>query len=103
MRTESQIAIPEIIYYDKRKPSFSLLEKMYFEPGTKNDWEALHELHYKSTSGTSGRYYRVTLDDALVGICVMTSPRGLLAPRHELFPALKPSGGDTKITNTHRY
>lgn len=103
MNTESQIDVPEVIYNPKPRAHFALLEEMWFEPGTKDDWEALHELHYKSTSGTSGRYYRVTLHNELIGICVMTSPRGLLAPRHELFPALKPDGADTKITNTHRY
>ena len=103
MPNESLIAIPEIIYPELPKPRFALLGEMMFETGTKEDWEALHELHYKSTSGTSGRYYKVTLHDDLIGICVMTSPRGLLAPRHELFPLLKPDGADTKITNTHRY
>ena len=93
----------QVTVIDNPKPQFPLLREMIFETGTKDDWEELHELHYKSTNGTSGRYYRVTLHGQLIGVCVMTSPRGLLAPRHELFPHLKPGPGETKITNTYRY
>jgi ABC-type ATPase with predicted acetyltransferase domain len=42
------------------------------------------------------------LDDQLIGVCIYSLPRGLLAARHELFPALKP-GRDTKVTNTYRF
>lgn len=83
--------------------SFPLLNEMIFEPGGREDWEALHELHYKAVGRTGGRYYRVSLHGQLVGVCIMTQPRGLLAPRHDLFPNLKPGSGDTKYTNTYRY
>lgn len=85
------------------QPRFALLEEMVFERGTKEDWEELHALHYKATNATGGHYYRVTLHGKLIGVCVMTSPRGLLAPRHKLFPKIKPGTGENKITNTHRY
>lgn len=89
----------------KPKAQFSPLKEMIFEAGTRADWDELHELHYKATSSTGGRYYRVSLDGQLVGVCVMTAPRGLLRPRHDLFPALKPVGlnKDTTLTNTYRY
>jgi ABC-type ATPase with predicted acetyltransferase domain len=84
-------------------PNFPLLREMIFEEGTREDWEALHELHYKAVGRTGGRYYRVSLRGELVGVCIMTQPRGLLRDRHELFPHLKPGRGDTKYTNTYRY
>lgn len=84
-------------------PSFSPLEDMVIGPGTKEDWEELHELHYKSTGRTAGRVYRISLGDLLVGVCVMTSPRGLLKSRHELFPHIAATGADTRITNVHRF
>lgn len=85
------------------QPNFPLLDEMVFEPGTRDDWETLHELHYKAVGRTGGRYYRVSLRGELVGVCIMTQPRGLLRDRHELFPNLKPGKGDTKYTNTYRY
>lgn len=100
MNLEIDVDIHRDLYPE---PVFSLLNEMIFEPGTKEDWAALHELHYKSTSSTGGHYYKVTLHGELIAVCVMTSPRGLLAPRHLLFPNIKPGAGETKITNTYRY
>ena len=71
------------------QPKFALLDEMLFERGTKEDWDALHELHYKATNATGGHYYRVSLHGELIGVCVMTSPRGLLGPRHKLFPRIR--------------
>lgn len=83
---------------------FPLLSNMYIERGTKEDWEVLHEFHYKSEGGAMGaRYYRVVMGDKLVGVCVMCYPRGLLKDRHKLWPGIKPGGEDTKLTNTYRY
>ncbi len=82
---------------------FDLLNHMIIEPGDKTDWETLHELHYKSTGRTAGRVYRISLKGDLVGCVVMTSPRGLLKARHDLFPILAAGGGDTRITNVHRF
>lgn len=74
---------------------------MRVERGTKDDWYALHELHYKSSGKAVGRVWRCMLDDKLVAVAVVSSPRLLLAGRHVLFPKLKP-GNDSKITNTYR-
>lgn len=86
------------------RPAFPMLADMMIEPGTSADWEQLHEFHYKSEGRVAGaRYYRVTLGERLVGVAVMCYPRGLLRDRHKAFPAIKPGGGDTKLTNTYRY
>lgn len=85
------------------KPRFSLLDGMRVEPGTKADWDQLHDLHYKAESLPAGpRYWRcVTADGDLVGIVVFSTVSLLLAPRHQVFPKLKP-GNDTHFTNVHR-
>ena len=88
----------------KARPAFPMLADMVIEPGTSEDWEQLHEFHYKSEGRVAGaRYYRVALGKRLVGVAVMCYPRGLLRDRHKAFPDIKPGGGDTKITNTYRY
>lgn len=85
------------------KPRFSLLDTMRVEPGTKADWDELHDLHYKAESLPAGpRYWRcMTADDTLVGIVVFSTVSLLLAPRHQVFPKLKP-GNDSHFTNVHR-
>lgn len=85
------------------KPRFSLLDTMRVEPGTKADWDELHDLHYKAESLPAGpRYWRcVTADGILVGIVVFSTVSLLLAPRHQVFPKLKP-GQDSHFTNVHR-
>lgn len=93
----------ELIVNKNPQPRFASLDKMIIGPGAKEDWEELHELHYKSTGATRGRVYRIMLDDLLVGVVVMTSPRGLLKSRHELFPHIAAGAGDTRITNVHRF
>ncbi|MEO9497598.1 MAG: hypothetical protein ABJG42_24205 [Vibrio splendidus] len=84
-------------------PRFSLIDEMRVERGSKADWDELHALHYKAESLPAGaRYWRcITSDDELVGIVVTSSVSLLLAPRHKLFPKLKP-GNDTHLTNVHR-
>ncbi|ATW57943.1 hypothetical protein CNR34_00010 [Pseudomonas phage nickie] len=88
---------------DQAKPRFSLLDTMRVEPGTKADWDELHDLHYKAESLPAGpRYWRcVTEDGILVGIVVFSTVSLLLAPRHQVFPKLKP-GQDSHFTNVHR-
>lgn len=81
--------------------TFSLISAMRVERGTKDDWEELHALHYKSEGKAMGRVWRCMLGDQLVGVLIISSPRLLLAPRHDLFPRLKP-GKDTKLTNVYR-
>jgi uncharacterized protein len=93
----------EIERHQAARGDFPLLNEMIFEPGSRDDWEALHELHYKAVGRTGGHYYRATLRGELVGVCIMTQPRGLLAPRHDLFPNIRPGSGDSKYTNTYRY
>jgi len=84
-------------------PKLNLLDEMYIERGDKDDWLALHELHYKSTGKTTGRVYKTTLHGYLVGVTVMTPPRGVLRPRHDVFPHIRATGKDTRITNVHRF
>lgn len=88
---------------DNAKPRFSLIDGMRVERGTKADWDVLHDLHYKAESLPAGpRFWRcVTEDGDLVGIVVFSSVSLLLAPRHQVFPKLKP-GQDTNFTNVHR-
>jgi len=82
---------------------FGPLSEMLISPGNKEDWEELHELHYKSTGRTAGHVYRISLGKHLVGVCVMTSPRGLLKDRHLVMPRIAATGKDTRITNVHRF
>lgn len=88
---------------DQAKPRFSLTDGMRVERGTKADWDALHDLHYKAESLPAGpKFWRcVTAEGDLVGIVVFSSVSLLLAPRHQVFPKLKP-GQDTHFTNVHR-
>lgn len=92
-----------ISYHPDAKPRFSLLDDMWVEPGTKADWDELHDLHYKAESLPPGPHFWrcVTSDGYLVGIVVLNGVSLLSAPRHDVFPKLKP-GGDTKFTNVYR-
>lgn len=85
------------------KPRFSLMDGMRVERGTRADWDMLHDLHYKAENLPAGpQYWRcVTAEGDLVGIVVFSTVSLLLAPRHQVFPKLKP-GGDTHFTNVHR-
>ena len=91
---------------DTSKPhSLTLLNEMYVERGTIDDWNLLHELHYKAeTLGIGPKIYRCVLQDRTIGVGVMTMPKMLLSGRNELFKHLKPNqnGMDTKIINTSR-
>lgn len=81
---------------------FSLLERMVVEPGTREDWLSLHDLHYKTEADSFGQtYYRCSLDGKLIGVVVTAYPKLLLEPRHRMFPKIKPTGG-SKLTNTAR-
>ena len=88
------------------KHLLSLLPEIYVEPGTKEDWELLHELHYKAdTEGIGPRRWKVTLHGKTIGVGTMTVPKMLLSGRNELFPHLRPnsSGGkDSRLMNKHR-
>jgi hypothetical protein len=85
-------------------PSLSLLSEMYVEKGTKEDWENLHHLHYKSTEGGDGSsfFWRCMHGDDLVGVVCFKTPDILCRERHLVFPQLKPTGKETKAGNKAR-
>lgn len=83
----------------------SLLDRIYIERGTKDDWELLHELHYKAENlGIGPKIYRCMLDGQVIGVGVMTVPKMLLSGRNEAMPHMRPNqdGRDTKLVNRHR-
>ena len=89
-----------------KKHFLSLLPEIMVEPGTKEDWDLLHELHYKAdTEGIGPRRWKITLHGKTIGVGTMTVPKMLLSGRNELFPHLRPnsSGGkDTRLMNKYR-
>lgn len=77
------------------------MKDMVVSKGTIEDWHELKSLHYK----TDGKpfapcYYKCTLHGRLVGVVVMAYPKLLLAPRHRMFPKLKPTT-NTTIANQY--
>lgn len=90
-------------YNPSAQPKFSLMDGMVVEPGSRADWDQLHDLHYKAENLPAGpKYWRcVTADGDLVGVVVFSTVSLLLAPRHQVFPKLKP-GQDSNFTNVHR-
>lgn len=85
--------------------TLSLLPEMYVERGTKEDWDLLHELHYKAENlGIGPKIFRCVLDGQTIGVGVMTVPKMLLSGRNELFTHLRPNvgGRDTKLINKYR-
>lgn len=81
---------------------FSLLSDMSVERGTKEDWEKLEALHYKTDGGVfAPNYYRCLFEGETIGVVVFTQPRLMQGPRHEAMPKIKP-GRDTHLTNRHR-
>lgn len=84
----------------------SLLSRCYIEAGTKDDWNLLHELHYKAERlGIGPRYWRCVMDGQTIGVGVMTVPKMLLSGRNKAFKHLKPNQGggrDTRLMNRHR-
>lgn len=85
--------------------TLSLLPDVYVERGTIEDWNLLHELHYKAESlGIGPRIYRCVLNGQTIGVGVMTVPKILLSGRNEVFRHLKPNTGgmDSRLINRHR-
>jgi len=85
--------------------SLSLLPDIYVERGDIDDWNLLHELHYKAESlGIGPKIYRCVLHGKTIGVGVMTVPKILLSGRNEVFRHLKPNTGgmDSRIINRHR-
>lgn len=88
-----------------KKRTLSLLPSIYVERGTKEDWDLLHELHYKAENlGIGPRVYRCVLAGEAIGVGVMTVPKMLLSGRNDLFTHLRPNvgGRDTKLINKYR-
>lgn len=83
----------------------SLLPEIYVERGDINDWNLLHELHYKAESlGIGPKIFRCVLHGKTIGVGVMTVPKMLLSGRNEVFKHLKPNTGgmDSRLINRHR-
>lgn len=100
--------IPEIEIIIERpaviRPRFSLMDEMFVERGTIDDWNLLHDLHYKAEGLPIGpRFWKLTLQGETIGVLVTGSPRGMVRERHIVFPNLKPGAGETTLTNTNRY
>lgn len=85
-------------------PKLSLVERMTVQRGTIEDWRTLEDLHYKQSGSlpAGSHHFTLKMDDELVGVLVMASPKLLLKERHVVLPKLKPSGKDNKITNQFR-
>lgn len=87
------------------KHTMSLLSQIYVERGTKEDWDLLHELHYKAENlGIGPKIYRCILDGQVIGVGVMTVPKMLLSGRNEAMKHMRPNqdGRDSKLMNRHR-
>lgn len=88
----------------------SLLEHIRVEWGSKADWDALCELHYKGhTLAAGSRYMRCVLQEPgqeaqLIGVMVFANPRPLDGGRNDVFPHLKPNvgGRDNRMINQAR-
>lgn len=92
-----------VIERSQAAPRFALADEMFVERGTKEDWNLLHDLHYKAEKLPLGpRFWRLALHDETIGVLVTGCPKGLLRERHIVFPKLKP-GSDTNASNTWRY
>lgn len=88
-----------------KRHQLSLLPEIRVEPGSKEDWDLLHELHYKAENlGIGARYWKITLRGQTIGVGVMTVPKMLLSGRNELFKHLRPNvnGRDTRMVNKYR-
>ena len=83
----------------------SLLSDMYVERGGIEDWNLLHELHYKAESlGIGPKIWRCCYKGETIGVAVFTIAKSLSKERNRAFKYMKPNQGgmDTTIINTHR-
>lgn len=83
----------------------SLLDNIYVEKGSLDDWKLLHELHYKAANlGIGPRYWRCALDGETLGVIVLTVPKPLDSGRNQVFPHLRPNanGRDNRMVNQMR-
>jgi len=95
---------------DEPPGQLSLLNDIFVERGSLEDWKMLHELHYKSSNlGIGPRYMRCALNDGTergqtIGVMVFTVPKPLDSGRNQLFQHLRPNAGgkDSKLINVQR-
>ena len=88
-----------------RSHTLSLLPQIYVERGERQDWQLLHELHYKAENlGIGPRIYRCVLDGRVIGVGVMTVPKMLLSGRNDAMMHMRPNvaGMDSRLINRHR-
>src|SRR4051812_18337259 len=100
MSREAQQSVPEtflcetdtitlIERVDAPRPRFSLLGEMFVEKGSIDDWDKLHDLHYKAEELPMGpHFWKLTLRGETIGCIVVGLPRGLLKERHIAFPSI---------------
>lgn len=70
-----------------------LLDRMYVERGTKDDWDLLSALHYKGENLPAGpRFWKIVLEGETIGVLIVSSPKLMIKERNVLFPAMKPRG-----------
>lgn len=99
---------PDILIERREVPRnhmLSLLPEIYVERGDIEDWNLLHELHYKAENlGIGPKIFRCVLRGQTIGVGVMTVPKMLLSGRNEVFQHLKPNTGgmDSRMINRHR-
>jgi hypothetical protein len=101
-----------ILTRHKTKPGhqLSLLKNITVEWGSKADWDALCELHYKGHSLAAGsRFMRCMLNEKgepprLIGVMVFANPQPLSKGRNMVFQHLKPNanGRDNRMINQAR-
>lgn len=83
---------------------YPLANEMIVERGSIDDWNLLHDLHYKAEKLPLGpRHWKLTLFGETIGVLVVGMPKGMVRERHMVFPNLKPTSADTKLTNTNRF
>lgn len=95
----------EVTRVEPKKAKFSLLDRIYVEKGTREDWEKFHALHYKAERlGIWPRIYRIGLDGESIGCAVFTVPRMTLSGRNQLLKHMvqNQNGRDTMIINKFR-
>lgn len=89
---------------DDARPTFPLANEMFVEKGSVEDWNLLHDLHYKAEKLPLGpHYWKLTLHGQTIGVMVVGMPKGMVRERHMVFPNIKPTSADTKLTNTNRF
>lgn len=99
--SESELIVTR---FENPRARFTLAEDMWVERGTSADWELLHDLHYKAEAlPFAPKFWRLVIGRDTIGVLVTGAPKGMLRERHIVFPNIKPTGNETKMTNTNRY